>query len=394
MARLSRRQLLRGLGGIAGASAATSLLPSTGWAQTGEKPALLVVFLQGGYNALFASADSFATAGTFGVTGSNQRSLGNGLVVDAPTYGTLPAFALSHMATVGIRHGITSHGAAQSACFSDGTRSYALRLAAAMGGAASIKCAQVGSRGVPGPRPVENGVSLQVITDMRSTIEALGGSLDTSVPQRSVAEKSLAAAYTMSASTLFTSPQLTKQLGEGYQAAIDTLQRPVQQFNYADLAAAYGLGTNATAVNSFSAQMAAAELMIASGTNVAVALDGGWDTHGDRTGSTVRNQMTQRILPGLRTFVSRMVNAPNRNVVVAILGEFARSLPGSDHASALSATVIGKYVRVGTTGKVNERVQLAAGTPQAPGFWSYLGRVLNVAGTPFGTNPHTGLVVT
>lgn len=392
MSRLSRRQLLRGLGGVVGASAASSLLPSTGWAQSAEKPALLVVFLQGGYNALFASADSFATAGTFGVTGSNQRALGGGLVVDAPTYGTLPAFALSHMATVGIRHGITNHGAAQNACFSDGSRSYALRLAAALGGAASIKCAQLGGRGVPGPRPVESGVSLQVITDMRSTIEALGGSLDPTVPQRGVAEKSLTAAYTMSASTLFTSPQLTKQLGEGYQAAIDTLARPVQQFNFADLATAYGLANTATAVNSFSAQLAAAELMITSGTNVAIAMDAGWDTHGDRTGSTVRTRMTQRILPALRTFVSRMVEAPGRNVVVAILGEFARSLPGSDHASALSATVIGKYVRVGTTGKVNDRVQLPAGTPQAPGFWSYLGRVLNVAGTPFGANPHSTLV--
>lgn len=139
--------------------------------------------------------------------------------------------------------------------------------------------------------------------------------------------------------------------------------------------------------------MAAAELMITSGTNVALAMDGGWDTHGDRSGSTVRTMMTQRILPGLRTFISRMVNAPNRNVVVAIMGDFARSLPGSDHASALSATVIGKYVRVGTTGRMNDRVQLPAGAPSAPGLWSFLAKVLQAPAQPFGANPHQSLVL-
>lgn len=395
MSRLSRRQLFQSLAGVAGGALAAKagLWPSRAWAQTGEKPALLVVFLQGGYNALFSSANSFATAGTFGVTGGNQRDLGNGLVVDAPTFGTLPAFALSHMSTVGIRHGISNHGAAQNACFSDGARSYALRLAAELGGEASIKCAQLGTRGVPGPRPMESGVSMQVITDMRTTIEALGGSTDVTRPDRTVAEKALSASYTMSAQNLFKSPVMTKQLGEGYEAAIETLQQPVRQFSFADLATAYGLGATATSVNNFASQMAAAELMITSGTNVAVAMDGGWDTHGDRTGTNVRNMMTQRILPGLRTFISRMVNAPNRNVVVAIMGDFARSLPGSDHASAMSATVIGKYVKVGTTGKMSDRVQLAAGVPSAPGMWSYLSRVLNTPNQPFGNNPHSGLVL-
>jgi hypothetical protein len=95
----------------------------------------------------------------------------------------------------------------------------------------------------------------------------------------------------------------------------------------------------------------------------------------------------------LRPFVSRMVNAPGRNVVVAIIGDFARSLPGSDHASALSATVIGKYVRTGTTGRMSDRVQLPQGTPSFAGFWAYLARLLNVATQPFGANPHTGLVL-
>ncbi|MBE2251652.1 MAG: DUF1501 domain-containing protein [Myxococcus sp.] len=395
MSRFSRRQLFQSFAGVAGGALAAKagLWPSTAFAQTAEKPALLVVFLQGGYNSLFSSANSYATAGTFGVTAGNQRDLGNGLVVDAPTFGTLPAYALSHMATVGVRHGISNHGAAQAACFSDGGRSYALRLAAELGGDASIKCAQLGTRGVPGPRPMESGVSMQVITDMRTTIEALGGSTDPTRPDRVAAAKALQGTYAMSAQTLFKSPAMTRQLGEGYSAAIETLEQPVKQFSFADLATAYGLANNSTTVNNFSAQMAAAELMITSGTNVVVAMDGGWDTHGDRTGTNVRNMMTSRILPGLRTFISRMVNAPDRNVVVAIMGDFARSLPGSDHASALSATVIGKYVKVGTTGKMSDRVQLAAGTPSAPGLWSYLGRVLNAPTPMFGANPHTSLVL-
>ncbi|MBL8912124.1 MAG: hypothetical protein JNM17_15620, partial [Archangium sp.] len=119
----SRRSWLKGVAGIAGAGAAAKLglWPSVARAQQAqEKAALLVVFLNGGYNALFGSADSFAGEGTFGVTGSNQRVLGNGLVVDGPTFGNLPAFALNHMATVGIRHGLTSHEAAQDHNFMAG----------------------------------------------------------------------------------------------------------------------------------------------------------------------------------------------------------------------------------------------------------------------------------
>jgi hypothetical protein len=89
-----------------------------------------------------------------------------------------------------------------------------------------------------------------------------------------------------------------------------------------------------------------------------------------------------------------MVADPNRNVNVVILGDFARSLPGSDHAAGVSATVIGRNVRVGTTGRFDADVRLAAGTPQAPGLWALLARLVNLPFQPFGTNPHTGLVLT
>jgi hypothetical protein len=397
MNHFSRRQWLKGLAGVAGATAASrlGLMPSTAFAQEApEKAALLVVFLGGGYNALFGSADSFAGEGTFGVSGSNQRVLGNGLVVDGPTFGNLPAFALEHMATVGIRHGLTSHEAAQDHCFTAGNSNAALKLAAAMGGDGAIKAVQLGGGGVPGGREAESGVTFQTINDMKSTIAALGGITDATVPDRAIAERAIAASRFMSAKTLVNSPRLTRTLGEGYGAAVETLQKPVKTYNYVSLANAYGFQPTTTAVTNFTTQVAAAEVMIEAGANVCVAVNGGWDTHGDRDGASVRNMMNTRILPPLRVFINRMVADARRNVNVMIIGDFSRSLPGSDHAAGVSATVIGKNVRVGTTGRVDADVRLAAGTPQALGLWAYLARLTNLPYQPFGSNPHTGLVLT
>jgi hypothetical protein len=388
---------LQGLAGVAGAGAAArlGLMPSTAFAQEApEKAAVLVVFLNGGYNALFGSADSFAGDGTFGVTGSNQRVLGNGLVVDGPTFGNLPQFALEHMATVGIRHGITSHEAAQDHCFTAGNSNAAIKLAAAMGGEGAIKCVQLGGAGMPGGRDPENGVTLQTINDMKSTIAALGGITDPTVPDRAIAERAIGASRFMSAKTMVNSPRLTKTLNEGYGAAVETLGKPVKTYNYVSLANAYGFAPTTTAVTNFTTQIAAAEVMIEAGANVVTAVNGGWDTHGDRDGSNVRDMMNTRILPALKVFINRMVADPRRNVNVVIMGDFSRSLPGSDHAAGVSATVIGKNVRVGTTGRVDGGVRLSAGTPQALGLWAYLARLTNLSFQPFGTNPHTGLVLT
>lgn len=393
---LSRRQWLQGAAGLAGAGAAARLGLWPGVARADEtqpKAAVLVVFLNGGYNALFGSADSFASEGTFGVSGSNQRALGNGLVVDGATFGNLPTFALQHMATVGIKHGLTSHEAAQDHCFMYGNSNAALKLAAAMGGPGAIKAVQLGGANIPGGRDAENGVSLQVIKDMKSTIAALGGITDPTVPDRAVAERAIAASRLMSARTLVTSPRMTRTLGEGYGAAVETLQKPVKSYDYVGLSNAYGFAPSNTAVNSFTTQVAAAELMIEAGANVACAVNGGWDTHGDRDGSNVRDMMNDRILPALKVFITRMVADPNKNVNVVIMGDFSRSLPGSDHAAGVSATVIGRNVRVGTTGRVNGDVALPSGTPQGPGLWAYLSRLVNLPFQPFGTNPHPGLVI-
>ena len=109
----SRRSLLKGAAAAAGAAALARVAPASAQSAPADKPALLIVFLNGGYNSLFGSHDSFQGTGAFGCSAGNGRDLGNGLVVDAATFGTMPAFALSHMASVGVRHGMTAHEAAQ-----------------------------------------------------------------------------------------------------------------------------------------------------------------------------------------------------------------------------------------------------------------------------------------
>jgi hypothetical protein len=69
------------------------------------------------------------------------------------------------------------------------------------------------------------------------------------------------------------------------------------------------------------------------------------------------------------------------------MGHFSRS-QANDHARNLTATVIGKYVKVGTTGRTNDRAQLPTGSPGPAQFWAYLAKVLKVPSEPFGPNPH------
>jgi hypothetical protein len=357
-----------------------------------EQPAVLLVYLLGGYNALFPSGDSFIPANSFSCTSSNTKSLGNGLVVDT-SFATMPTTALQHMASIGVRHGLSSHTAAQPANWSTPNgQSYALQLAQALGGNAAIKCAVLGSSMVPGSHPAIGSISMQQITDMGSTIAALGGATnDPTVPDRTLAANGLTASQAMSQTNLVASPSSLVTMSDGYNASIMTLEQPAQVFSYSALATAYGVSPTATAINSFTTKVMAAELMITAGANVVCIVDGGWDTHGDSSGSLVRKQMTQRILPPLNVFLGRMLGASGRNVVTAMFGDFSRSLPGSDHEPNLTNTVIGKYVQVGTTGKVAANVSLPVGVPSIPQFWAYLAAAAHCSTQPFGANPH-GLV--
>jgi hypothetical protein len=396
----SRRSLFRGAAGIAGGYAASRMLGQgvlpTAFGQTAaEKPALVVVGLWGGYNALFSTPISFLGQNNFGVTQSNMKALPNNLYVDASTLGTLSPYALNHMATIGVDHNQTAHPNAQRANWSNGgTRSYPLMLASAMGGDYAQKCVVLGTRVPAGPK-LDAGVSMQVVTDLGATIAGLGGAVGNST-DRSVAASGLDLARTASADALAANPISLSSVNEGYKAGVEMLSKPAQQFDYTSLANAYGLAPNATAITDVKSQMAGAELMIRAGSNVAIVYDGpgqvGWDSHGDKDGSRARNTFKARILPSLTTFVNRMLELPNRNVVIALFGDFARDLPGSDHANSLAATVIGKYVKNGSTGRVTANVGPPNNCPGMMAYWAHVSDALKVPTNPFGTNPH-GLIL-
>jgi hypothetical protein len=311
----------------------------------------------------------------------------------------LSAFAKANMATVGVNHGIAAHGAARTAQLTVGNQNPILMLAAGMGGSGSIKAANVGAEMISGPQTTVSGISLQQITDMKSTIDALGGgTLDPTMPKRELAAKAIAASEVMSHSRLQGNPQSLSSMTNGYKAAFDTLVKPAQAFNAQELMTAYGL-TGAAVTTDFKSKFAAAELMIRAGANVVTTVSnlttdiGRWDSHGDVTGAKVRQKFRAEILPGLKTFTDRMVNATS-NVTVVILGDFARSLPGSDHASVTVATVIGPNVKLGTTGKVDANVGLPAGTPGSNGLWGLLATLANAPAATvqaFGGNPHNAI---
>jgi hypothetical protein len=394
----SRRGFLKAMGAGAGAMVGTRIagdgLIGTARAATPEPTAVVVVYFDGGINAIFTGADAF-TGQTFGVTANNVTNMG-GVVVDNTLASVIPAGIRNRVASVGIRHGISDHGNAQRSLFRMGNASAPLMLADAIGGTGAIKAAVVGGNSLPNgvqPAPV-NGVSLQPINDMRATIEAVAGAANqaANVADRAGAAKGVAAAQVMSKGAMVKHATSLASIDQGLTAAVATLNKPVQPFNVNEFNTAYGLQGTGIGGN-FRAKMAAAELMVRSGTNFVIAQDGGWDTHGDTTGNNVRNQMTREIAPGLGVFLQRMVEgaAGERNVIVAIFGDFHRSLPGSDHQANLSALVIGKTLKNATTGKTDARVGLPPNTPSVAGLWQMLSAASKVDTSPFGANTHNVL---
>lgn len=395
MPTVSRRTLLKGAAIGAAGTLLTRARMGTAHAQSAEPTrAVVLLFTLGGYNALFGSADAFLSKGSFGVTSSNIRALGNDVFVDDPSFGQmLPPEALSHFAQVGIKHGLTSHNPAQVADWSDGKHNYALQLAAAIPSDAAIRCAVVGTRVPRGPRDPIGDVSMQQVADVSSTLTALGtstGNLDE--PGREMASIGLLAARDMSTNHLARNPSALVTAVPAYETSAKMFAGPPQQFDYPAMAAAYGVTTTSTGVTSFPMQMLAAELMVRAGCKVVIVLDDSWDTHGDLNGAIVRNRMRQRILPAVSPFLSRMMRDPGFDVTFGIFGDFARSLPGSDHAPSLSATVIGRRMKVGTTGRVSESVRLPDGAPGVLGFWSLLAEAVRAPVNPFGPNPHASLL--
>ncbi len=347
---LGRRTVLKG-GTAALALPAVSRLAGAAVRPT-ETPALVILYLNGGPAGLFNSAGSFVEKRGFGVTPDNVRPLGNGLVVDAPTLGTLPAAALGHLAAINFRHGLYQHDLSRAALLQTGSRSNLLLLAAAMGSPAPIRCAVVNNLGLPvgvdRTPPAESGVTLERVLDLES-IPVLS---DPAQPSASVGR----------------------------------------------VASAYDVGPGVTAISDVKTTLLATELLLRSGTGVVFAqpafvgrADRQFDTHSDSEGVKAREIMSST-LKDLRTFLSRASEIPGRNVVVALMGEFSRTVGASDHAPGGTATVIGKYVKTGTAGPQTPGGLPPPSSPPPAGLWAYLATVLRIADHPFGVNPHPELV--
>lgn len=396
---MTRRSWMKA--GLATAAAPGVLGARRAHAQAQDKPAVVLLYLDGGYNCLFSSADSCVADGVFGVTAGNVHDAGNGLVVDAQTFGTLPADVLAHMGTVGVQHGYSDHVNGKNIWFNvDGFgASYPLALASAIGGDAAFRC--VSFNPVHGVHPATDGVSLSIIPDLSSALLATGSAPDDPmVPLRGTMGRGLERSLTFSRRAFTRSPQMLREYYEGLHTAKNALQAPPSIIDWADIANAYGLGTSLT-IDSFTSRLAAAELMIRAGTDVVVITDHaqdslvgfGWDSHGDHDGLSVRTMMGNR-MAALRTFLSRTLVMSGHNVVTTIIGEFARSVHDSGHAGGISATVVGKRITTGTTGHAiisGPDYLLPEGTPGIDAYYAFLCEAAGVTST-FGDNPHAVLL--
>lgn len=346
---LTRRSVLFGLGAAALALPALSRRALAGPAR--ETSALAIVYLNGGPAGLFNSAGSFLRSGAFGVTHDNVRDLGNGLLVDAATFGALPAGALARMASINFRHGYDRHDFARAALLQTGSRSNLLLLAQAFPDPAPIRCAVVNTLGLPDgvdrDPPREAGMSLGRVAelDQIGLVGAAPGAL-------------------------------------------------------AEVRAAYGVPAAGNQIDSAPTSLCAAELLLRAGTSVVFTQpmfagrpDRQLDTHRDATGAEAR-RLFGTIRAPLATFVERVLAIPGKNVVIALVGEFSRTVGAADHEPGGTATVIGKYVKTGTAGPQTETGAPPAGAPPPAGLWAYLATALHLADHPFGTNPHPELVVT
>lgn len=100
---------------------------------------------------------------------------------------------------------------------------------------------------------------------------------------------------------------------------------------------------------------------------------------------------SSRINP-LKTFITRMLNQPDRNVVVAVSGELVR-LPNGDHGDGTVAILFGKYVKPGISfGVTSSNARFDPNTPGPKGFWAAAAAALKCPGNPFGDNPHSKLI--
>ena len=347
--RFSRRTAMKGAAALGGS------LALGGWRgakrdteATAERPTLVLFWLNGGPAGLFNSAGSFLRSGAFGVAPGRVLDLGNDLLVDAGSLGALPASARSHMASINFRHGVVRpHEAARAAVLQSGNRSQLLRLAAAMP-EASRRCAVVNDLGFPvgvsADPPPESGLRLERVLDAAN---------------------------------------LANGLDAGQVQAIRS---------------AYGVGGDGTSICDQASTFAAAEMLVHAGAGVIFAqpaytgrADRQFDTHEDEDGTAARAVMAP-ITPSLATFLGRTLELPGRNVVVLLVGEFSRTVPASDHEPGGTATVIGRYVQLGTAGPQQADGSPPLDAPPPEALWAFVAEALRVKGSPFGKNPSRRLV--
>ena len=341
---ISRRKIIQGGAALAGTIAMGNLL-DTSARKPEQRPTLVVFWLNGGPAGLFNSANSFLRSGAFGVTERNVRDLGNGLFVDAGSFGALPPVARTHMASINFRHGILRpHDHARAAVLENEKRSQLLRMAAAMPAGPPKRCALVNDLGFPkgvsaGP-PAESSVTLDFVMDF------------------------------------------------------EAMQAPALQ----QVRPSYGVASDAAFIRDQASTFAAVEALVRADVGVIFAQpaytgrpDRQFDTHGDGSGEIARKIMAP-ITPMLATFLERVMALPDRNVVTMLLGEWSRTQPESDHEPGGTATVIGKYVKTGTAGPQNADGSPPANAPPPEALWAYAAAALGLVRTPFGRNPNPELI--
>lgn len=408
----SRRGFLKGVAGAAGAMMGArlggELVPNANAA--GEPSHLVFIYLPGGFNgALGGAANAFVTGNKFGLTATNITAVGNGVSCDKATMGTLPAFALQHWFALGCRHGVSSHttpdnsnGGGERALTRRGTGSYLTQLAAAMGGDSPLKAVHLGEYPAYRTQPAASGVSLQRVTDLGSAIKTLGaGAQDPTAPDRALAGAGLASAQAISQTHINANPRSLLSVNEAYQAGVAALTKPAPPpVTFSQISTAYALN-NSTTVQSFASQLAGAEVMIrAAGSNVISVFDQGfvgWDFH-QVSGGVSQNMLFSRNrllgagafddrMTPLRTFMNRMLNLPDRNVVVAITGDFVR-VPNGDHGDGVVTAVFGKYVKQAASFLCDGNARFNPNTPNVDAHWAAIAAALKCPTTPFGANPH------
>jgi hypothetical protein len=417
--KLTRRGLLKGALAASGAAVGSRIAgPIVGEAHAaGETSHFVHIFFNGGLNAFFSGLAN-VVAPAFGQQANVQRIGASDIYTDKTTFATLPQFALDHWAAIGMRHGNALHTTPQNlnsggerAILKDGANCFLNELAYHMGGDSALKAVYFGDR-PPAyqAQPAFNGVPLQRVSDLGDAIKALGAQgPDPNDPDRALGAASLESSEEMSKRQIATNPGRLTSLTEAYQSAAAALKKPPPKpVTFAEINQAYGLN-NKTAVDSYASMLAGAEIMIrAAGTNVVNITDFGlasWDFHQVSGGLSQNPVLTRQKLTGtgvfagaanrltpIKTFLSRMLNLPDRNVVVAISGELVR-LPSGDHGDGTVAALFGKYVKQGVSYPVNAQARFATGTPPPKGFWAAVAAACKVPGQPFGANPHAALIV-